>query len=175
MRIATATLLTLTLAASAHAQDHDPAHHSPYGGLQDRAVKALSAEEVEGLLAGDGLGFALAAELNGLPGPKHVLEMHEALGLDDEQRALVQAIREAMSEEAAALGRRVVDAETHLDRMFAAGHATAEMVMERTLEIGRLKGELRATHLNAHLETAEVLTPEQITEYGRLRGYTQGG
>jgi Spy/CpxP family protein refolding chaperone len=140
--------------------------------MQSREVKALSSEEIQGLLDGEGLGFALAAELNGLPGPKHVLELAQALGLDPEQRREVEEIRERMTDRAQALGRSVVEAETHLDRMFAAGHATPSAVRELTLDIGRLRGELRAAHLVAHLETAEVLRPDQMEEYGRLRGYS---
>ena len=98
-------------AAPVFGQAHDHAAHSPYAGMQDREVKALSPEETQGLLAGEGLGFALAAELNGLPGPRHVLELAEALDLSEEQRHLVEEIRERMSAGARELGRSVVDAE----------------------------------------------------------------
>lgn len=176
MRSALSALtFVLALATQVSAQAHDHAAHSPYAGLEDREVKALSADEIQGLLAGEGLGFALAAELNGLPGPKHVLELGEALGLEAEQRRQVEEIRQRMSERARELGRSVVESETRLDRIFASGHATPTAVREATLEIGRLRGELRSAHLLAHLETVQVLTPEQVTEYGRLRGYTPTG
>jgi hypothetical protein len=51
---------------------------SPYAGQAGREIKALSREEVEGLLAGQGMGYAKAAELNRYPGPAHVLEQAEA-------------------------------------------------------------------------------------------------
>ena len=47
----------------------------PYGGMQARPLKALSSEELADLKAGRGMGLALAGELNGYPGPKHVLEL----------------------------------------------------------------------------------------------------
>ncbi|MGH7485986.1 MAG: hypothetical protein ACREMY_10365, partial [bacterium] len=47
---------------------------TPYAGQQSREIKALSQEEAAGLLAGKGMGFAKAAELNGFAGPAHVLE-----------------------------------------------------------------------------------------------------
>ena len=50
------------------------AQHQPYAGHQDRAIKALSAEEIEQYLSGSGMGFAKPAELNGYPGPMHVIE-----------------------------------------------------------------------------------------------------
>ena len=43
------------------------AQTSPYAGEETRAIKALSAQEVESLLGGKGMGFAKAAELNGYP------------------------------------------------------------------------------------------------------------
>ncbi len=55
------------------------AQDSPYTGMQQREIKALSAETVSGYLAGHGMGFAMVAELNSYPGPKHVLELAEQL------------------------------------------------------------------------------------------------
>jgi hypothetical protein len=41
----------------------------PYAGLQARPIKSLSAEQIADLKAGRGMSLALAAELNGYPGP----------------------------------------------------------------------------------------------------------
>jgi uncharacterized membrane-anchored protein len=65
------------LAAQTHSHDHT----SPYADLTNRRIKALSEEEIDGLRAGEGMGLALAAELNGLPGTRHVLDMGPMLGL----------------------------------------------------------------------------------------------
>src|SRR6266849_3579115 len=46
----------------------------PYAGLQTRPIKAISEQQIADLKAGRGMSLALAAELNGYPGPKHVLE-----------------------------------------------------------------------------------------------------
>lgn len=169
-RAAELLLLTAVLSATpAAAQSHHGA--SPYADLHSREIKALSREEVEGLLDGEGLGFALAAELNGLPGPRHVLELADALGLTDEQRDAVTAIEREMRGEAVELGRRLVDAERALDALFRDGRATPEAVRAATGEAGRLRAELRAVHLLAHLSVTETLAPAQVEEYGRLRGY----
>lgn len=48
---------------------------TPYAGMQTRPIKALSDEQIADLQAGRGMGLALAAELNGYPGPAHVLEL----------------------------------------------------------------------------------------------------
>ena len=67
-----ATLLLSLTHVSATLAEEKP---SPYAGQQARQVKALSKAEIEGLLAGRGLGYAKAAELNHYPGPRHVLDL----------------------------------------------------------------------------------------------------
>src|ERR1700737_107196 len=70
---------------------------TPYAGQQARSIKALSADDVAALLKGEGMGMAKAAELNGYPGPAHVLTLASELGLTDSQRQQVQAIVDRMS------------------------------------------------------------------------------
>ena len=60
---------------------------SPYAGMQTRTIKALSEQQIADLKAGRGMGLALPAELNGYPGPAHVLELSDQLGLSPEQKA----------------------------------------------------------------------------------------
>jgi Spy/CpxP family protein refolding chaperone len=144
---------------------------SPYAGQEGRPLKALSPEDVTAYLEGQGHGFAKAAELNHYPGPKHVLELAGPLGLSDAQRARVKASFDSMHAEAVRLGREVIAAEKALDALFASGTAAPETLRAAVAQAARLNGELRATHLLAHLETKAVLTPEQVVQYDRLRGY----
>src|SRR5690242_2678820 len=69
---------------------------APYAGQQARAIKSLSAEEIASLLKGEGIGLAKAAELNGYPGPAHVLALAGELRLSDAQRRQVQSIFDRM-------------------------------------------------------------------------------
>ncbi|MEZ4417257.1 MAG: Spy/CpxP family protein refolding chaperone [Gemmatimonadota bacterium] len=153
------------------AQAHDHSAHSPYAGMESRAIKALSPEEIAGLRAGEGLGMALAAELNGLPGPKHVLELAESLSLTAEQTAGVQEIAAEMQAAAQELGGQIIQAEEHLDRLFASGDAAEADVSRMTQHIGAMRGQLRAVHLNAHLAVSRLLTAEQVAAYQQQRGY----
>jgi hypothetical protein len=147
--------------------------HSPYAGHQARAIKALSAEEVEGYLNGEGLGMALPAELNGYPGPRHVLQLAENLELSEGQGAAVHRIFDSMKSRAVELGARIVELERRLDEEFAARSITPAALDSLTEEIAQLQGRLRAVHLRAHLELAGVLTEAQLEEYDRLRGYAE--
>ena len=147
-----------------------PQTHQPYAGLQTRPVKALSDQQIADLKAGRGMGLALAAELNGYPGPMHVLELATPLGLSDEQRAKVAGLFDAMKREAVPLGERLIAAETVLDRLFADKTITASSLGEATRDIAAKQGELRLAHWKYHLATLELLTPEQATRSSTLRG-----
>lgn len=154
-----------------HAPAHAPNAHAPYAGAQQRAIKALSEQQVADLRASRGMGLALAAELNGYPGPLHVLELADRLHLTSDQRARVQRLFDAMKVEAAAAGERVIDAERTLDSAFADRSITEARLVELTAAAGAAQATLRATHLKYHLATVEVVTPDQRQRYAELRGY----
>ncbi|MBT8401523.1 MAG: periplasmic heavy metal sensor [Rhodothermia bacterium] len=167
-------LFAILTSTPAFAQ-HDPSHHSAYADFADRDVKALSGEQIEQLLAGEGMGMALPAELNGYPGPKHVLELAEPLELTAEQRAETQKLFHAMKEEATSLGQEIVEAEKTLDDEFSSHQITAEKLDSLTAHIAALQGRLRAAHLHAHLAQVEILTHPQRHKYNTLRGYATHG
>jgi hypothetical protein len=144
---------------------------SPYAGQEDRAIKALSAEEVRGYLEGSGRGFALAAELNRYPGPAHVLELAASLDLSAQQKQRTLELFAAMQEKARRLGRQLVDEETNLDMSFASRAVTKESLHAALELIGVLQSRIRQAHLEAHLEQIEILSPAQSTRYAELRGY----
>ena len=148
--------------------------HQPYAGLQERAIKALSDQEIADLRAGRGMGLALPAELNGYPGPLHVLEHADAMGLSPTQRERTKALYEAMKAEAVPLGERLIEQEADLDRLFAAGAAQPATLEAATGAIGTTQGALRAAHLRYHLAMMDVLTPGQVRRYAELRGYGGG-
>jgi Spy/CpxP family protein refolding chaperone len=118
------------------------------------------------------MSLALAAELNGYPGPSHVLEHAEALQLTDGQREKVQDLFRSMQAEARTLGSTLIRQESHLDSLFARHEIDAATLSHMTKAIGETQALLRAAHLKYHLTTAELLTPEQSRRYAELRGYT---
>jgi Spy/CpxP family protein refolding chaperone len=148
-----------------------PPAPSPYAGQETRPIKALSHDEVQGYLAGSGMGYAKAAELNRYPGPRHVLDLADRLALSADQRRKTERLFESMRGEAVRLGEQVVARERELDRLFAAGAISPESLERLTGELGALQGRLRAAHLRAHLAQREILTPVQRQHYETLRGY----
>ena len=169
MKIAIAALAVL-LAGPAVAQQHQHGQ-SPYAGLHQREVKALSEQQISDLRAGRGMGLALAAELNGYPGPMHAIELAERLQLSAAQRQQLQAQYEAMKAEAISVGEKLIAREAALDRHFAEHNISFDRLASLTAQIGETQGELRAVHLKYHLTTAEVLTADQRRQYAELRGY----
>lgn len=152
----------------------EPEGVSPYVGLETRKIKALGPDEIAAYENGDGMRYALAAELNHYPGPKHVLELSDDLELSVEQRGSVEQIFETMRGKARDLGVEIVAAERELDAAFATATIDDDQLQQRTAAIAALQGELRAAHLAAHLTTRTVLTPEQVERYDALRGYAGG-
>lgn len=143
----------------------------PYAGLQERDIAALPAERIAELLAGEGAGYALAAELNHYPGPKHVLGLADDLGLTTLQHERVSAVRLDMQAKAKALGRRLVVLERRLNSAFRSEEITSDELGAAVAEIAKVEGRLRATHLEAHLETKAILSARQVGHYDMLRGY----
>ena len=146
---------------------------SPYVHEQSRSIKALSDQEMADYAAGKGMGFARAAELNGYPGPAHVLELADELTLSPLQRERTTALFRRMQTRASALGARLVDEERALDELFASKAISPESLARALRSIASLQSEIRATHLQAHLEQAEILSEAQTMEYAHLRGYDE--
>ena len=146
---------------------------TPYAGQQARTIKALSDDEIAALRNGEGMGMAKPAELNGYPGPVHVLTLAAKLGLTDNQHRQVTTIFERMSAAAKSLGAELIAHEQTLDQLFAKGEITLDRLTAETAAIAELQGRLRLVHLGAHLETRTLLNPDQIARYEELRGYGQ--
>jgi len=161
-----AALLAGLIAGSAGAQTP-----SDYAGWRQREIKALSAQQIDDLNEGRGMGLSLPAELNGAPGPLHALALADTLALTPAQSAELERIVAEMKSEARRLGRAWVDTERRLDQAFRDGTADEAAVARLSADAGRLQGELRNVHLQAHLRTRRLLQPQQIAAYDRARGY----
>jgi hypothetical protein len=159
MLLRIALLTALAGASPAMAQHHQ------------QGTGTLTEQEIADLRSGAGMGLAMAAERNGYPGPKHVLDLADKLGLSAEQRATAARLEREVKAKAIPLGHAVIMGEAELDRLFGSGTATAEDVAAAAERVGRLRAELRAVHLVAHLHMREALSDTQRADYARLRGH----
>ena len=137
-------------------------------------VHALSPDEAKQYLSGDGMGYAKAAELNHFPGPMHVLELADKLGLSAEQRAATKRLMDAHKAHARAIGSELVDSERELEALFGAGRVDEAALARAVRTAAALQGEYRLSHLETHRRMRTLLNEEQVKRYDELRGYSQG-
>jgi Spy/CpxP family protein refolding chaperone len=145
------------------------AQHHGYAGEENRDIKALSGEEVQQYLSGAGMGYAKAAELNHFPGPMHVLELADRLGLNAEQRAATKRLMDAHKAEARVIGAKLVDAERALELLFRKGGMDEAALADAVRRAAALEGEYRLSHLETHRRMRALLTQNQVKQYDALR------
>jgi hypothetical protein len=173
MRTVVGLAVTLLLGAPVLAEDRLT---SPYRQQAAAGLRGLSDSETSELRAGAGMGLARAAELNGYPGPRHVLDAVAAgkLRASAEQVQRVQKVFDEMKREAQRIGARILEEERQLEAGFSAATMTGDELRSRVARIAALQGELRTIHLSAHLATRAILSDTQVARYNELRGYTEG-
>ena len=138
------TALTGLGAATAwaqHSHGGEPGGQRGHGGVQ-----ACEAEFEAVVRDGRGFGMAFTADQTGYPGPLHVLELKERLGLSPEQEA----------------GARV-------RTLVADGAASEAAVRAAAAEVERARREVRLVHLLTHLKTRDLLTEAQRRIYHEAR------
>ncbi len=145
--------------------------HSHYGQHMNRTILALSEQEMQGLLNGEGMGMALVAELSNYPGPRHVLDLADSLQLTENQQRQIQRLFDEMHREAVKTGKQIVEKERQLQQLLQQGNPDKNTVEQLLTEIGHLRGLLRWIHIRAHLRTRPLLSAHQIHRYNQLRGY----
>ena len=145
---------------------------SPYAGQENRPIKSLSAEDLAELRRGGGWGLARAAELNGMPGPAHLLELKDRIPLSADQATAISAIFRDMRAAAIVAGEHLISREKALEMAFGNGSVTVRSLQELLSDIGQARTALRYVHLAAHLKTFPLLTHGQVARYNLLRGYS---
>jgi hypothetical protein len=176
-----ATLVTGAVAAENQPAPgaKEPSHEglrSPYAGQRHAAETGLLANEFEALSKGAGFAMALPAELNGYPGPRHMLDATDAsqFSLSPGQREAIQNLYDRMLSEARAKGQEIIQAEAQLALRFRQADVDETTLREILQRIANLRADLRFIHLRTHLKTKVMLTPEQIRRYNTVRGYDAG-
>lgn len=150
---------------------HNHAAQTPYAGMQNRAIKSLSDNDINELRRGGGWGLALAAELNGMPGPSHLLELKDKIPLTPDQVDKTQVLLDEMRKAAIPAGERLIAAEKALEAAFASGKVDESSLRRLLADAESARSELRFIHLSQHYKTVLFLKPEQIKRYNILRGY----
>jgi len=159
--IAAIALVSVTAWAQ-HA--HDVSHARGH-----QAAQACQSEFESVIADGRGFGLAFAADQNGYPGPMHVLELQDRLGLTADQETNMRALMHAMFAESKPKGARLLAAEAQLRRLFADVTATDASVRTAVADVERARREVRLVHLLTHLKTRDLLTDAQRRIYQEAR------
>ncbi len=159
---------------STHAGNHSHQHEntSTYAGQEQRDIKSLSHDDISELQRGGGWGLAKTAELNGVPGPVHLLELKDQIPLTDSQVSELTKIYKTMKTQAIDFGLKLISLEHKLEQHFQKRTINDSILRSSLDEISIVRGRLRYTHLAAHLKTPEILSEAQIRKYNALRGYS---
>lgn len=173
MKLSTLLMAVALCAPLSTLAQHNHGSQTPYAGLQNRAIKSLSDTDIQELRRGGGGGLALAAELNGMPGPTHLLELKDQIPLTEEQVAKTRALVDDMRKAAIPAGERLIAAETALEAAFAKGGVDEASLRGLLAQAESARAELRFIHLSQHIKTVQYLRPEQIKRYNVLRGYAE--
>lgn len=147
---------------------------SPYADDKYMIITSMTDKDLQSLQNGTGeafSGLAKLAELNGYPGPRHVLDMASELKLDAEQKEKVDVIYQNMRSKAKEIGAKIIAIEKQMDDSFANKTMSANELEHMLDKSASYYSQLRYVHLSAHIETANVLKEDQINMYNNLRGY----
>ena len=155
-------LIFIAFGQTASAED-DHKNVSKYAGQEKRAIKSLSADDIAGLQRGVGWGLATAAELNGGPGPIHLLELKQKTPPSPEQVRAITQIYDNMKTEAIEQGNRLIASERALDKKFREGTVTFNTLQASLSGIAETLMQLRLAHLATYLKTPTILTDEKLT------------
>lgn len=170
-------LLAATSLASAqilHRSSHGSAAvANPYQGQQTRAITSLSSEDVNALENGEGWGLAKPAEFNGVPGPAHLLELADEIGLSAAQTQQITKLFNDMKAQAIALGHEYIASERAIDEYFRTGKFSDRALRDVVDQAEQARANLRFLHLSYHHKTLDIVSAEQVAKYNELRGYSQ--
>ena len=167
-----AIVLSFTLAAElagvAFAQGS--AHHGAPGGTPHHALaQTCDGAFEENVRDGRGFGMAFVADQQGYPGPLHVLELKNRLGLSRDQEAKAEVLLAAMFAESRPKSARLLDAEAKLRRLFAGSRPDEAAVRAAVTEVEMARADVRLVHLMFHLKMRDALTDEQRRVYQEAR------
>ncbi|MFZ5752099.1 MAG: hypothetical protein ACOY5U_13685 [Pseudomonadota bacterium] len=97
-----------------------------------------------------------------MPGPAHLPQTKDEIGLSADPMGQIRAIFARMDAEAIAEGARLIDAEARPDAAFRDRSVTGESLKAMLAESEAIRERLRCIRLSPHLLTPALLSADQI-------------
>lgn len=130
--------------------------------MEASKIKTLSQQDIEELRRGGGWGLALPAELNGVPGPAHLLELKDKIPLTSNQVELTETLFAQMKESAIEVGEELIQAEREIEELFSNLSVSKNSLLKKLKLAKEARTELRFIHLSKHYHALKYLSDEQI-------------
>jgi Spy/CpxP family protein refolding chaperone len=135
-------------------------------GTAASAVPVFSSDErADGLRRGLGMGLAKPADDNGYPGPRHVLDAADELGLTPDQRQKTAELVARMQAEAIPASARLLADEDALAALFKDKEADLGNITAAVDTATHSLAAVQVIHLKYHLAMRALLTPAQLSAY----------
>lgn len=115
--------------------------------------------------------MAKSAELNGIPGPAHLLELKKEINLSELQIEKIETIWSEMNRSAKRYGQNYLSIEEKIENFFRHQQQDTAVLQGLLSESSFYLAKLRETQLNAHLKVRPLLSEQQVMQYNHLRGY----
>lgn len=121
------------------------------------------------LLNGDAAGQNLIAENNGFPSPQRILALKDDLGLMKDQLRKINEMMTNFPLSVTVKGQEIIEAEEELNKMFESGNINEKTLRAKLERIGKLRAELRFSHLQIYLKTKQILSLNQWDRFKELQ------
>lgn len=106
-------------------------------------------------------GLAKAAELNGVPGAPHLLELKTKIPLSSEQIAEIHAEFKSKQAKSIESGKLLIVHENDLELAFSSGTVSNKSLRTMLKKLGRTRSQESNVHFSAHLTMATILSSAQ--------------
>jgi len=134
------------------------------------SIKTLTLSQYADIQKGPGLEqMALPATLNKYPMPDDVLRLKKELKLTDEQVKKIIAISKYLQLKKTEIGQSVLRNEKKLDELFQTKKVDEGSITFYGNRYGLYEGEYRTSVLQACYNTYNALTPQQTTQFWKLK------
>ena len=123
-------------------------------------------QDKDQLLKGEMSGVTAFAETHGYQTPQKIIKLKDQLGLTKAQLQKLEELQKSLPISTAVKGQEIIEAEEDLNNLFASVSLNEKLLRTKLERIGKLRSELRFTHLQILIKAKQVLS---VNQWERLK------
>jgi Spy/CpxP family protein refolding chaperone len=109
------------------------------------------------------------------PGPREgCMGLGKGASLTEEQRTQFQELRQKFHDETAKLREQIWSKRQELRTLWSDSKSGADAILEKEKELRELENQMRDKAVQMKLEARNILTPEQLADFGKFGGPGSG-